>query len=244
MLLPFCLIVVSCGAALLSKSQRSWCDVLEVPEPLAGARVEREQAVAEQVRAGAVGAVVVVGRRAGREVGDAALRVDRDLAPGVGAADVLPGVLRPRLVAELAGMRHGVELPHQLAGDHVVGAQVAGRRHVALAGAPSRAGSGSRRPCPACRTECARWSPDRVPSPSRRSTTPFVAERRDRLARCARRSPAGSRSSRRSAGDPCRPCSPSSSCRAAVIACMPSWIQISLPVFASSATIAPFRPRP
>ena len=107
---------------------------LEVPHALAGARVERDQRVRVEVAADAIGAVVVVGRRAGREVGDAAARVDRDLAPGVGAADVLPGVLRPRLVALLAGMRHRVERPHQLAGDDVVGAQRARRRQVAFAG--------------------------------------------------------------------------------------------------------------
>ena len=111
---------------------------LEMPQPLAGARVEREQRSAEQVRAEPIGAVVVVGRRPGREVGDAARRVDRDLAPGVGAADVLPRVLRPRVVAELARVRDGVELPDELAGDDVEGAQVAGRRQVVLARWPSR----------------------------------------------------------------------------------------------------------
>ena len=60
-------------------------------------------------------------------------RVDGHLAPVVDAADVLPGVLRPRVVPELARPRHGVERPHQLARDDVVGADVAGRRHVAFA---------------------------------------------------------------------------------------------------------------
>ena len=107
---------------------------LEMPEPLAGARVERDQAVGEQVRARPVGAVVVVGGRAGREVRDPALLVNRQFAPRVDAADVLPRVLWPRLVAELARMRNGVKLPGQLAGDHIVRAQIAGRRHVAFAG--------------------------------------------------------------------------------------------------------------
>ena len=139
-------------------------DGLEVPQALAGARVEREQAVAEQVRADAVGAVEIVGRRAGREVGDAALLVDGDLAPGVGAADVLPGVLRPGVVAELARMRNGVERPDQLAGEDVVRAEIAGRRSVAFAGrraqddqvledAPGRAGLNA---APARRGRCPR----------------------------------------------------------------------------------------
>ena len=47
---------------------------LEVPEPLAGARIERHDRRAEEVRADAVGAVEVVGGRPERDVGDAALR--------------------------------------------------------------------------------------------------------------------------------------------------------------------------
>ena len=62
----------------------------------------------------------------------------RELAPVVRAADVFPGVLRPGLVAELARVRHGVELPCQASGDDVVGADVAGRRHVVLAGGRSQ----------------------------------------------------------------------------------------------------------
>ena len=55
-------------------------DHLEMPEPLAGAGVEGEQAVAEEVGALPVGAVEVVFRTGGREVDDAALFVDRELA--------------------------------------------------------------------------------------------------------------------------------------------------------------------
>ena len=80
-----------------------------------------------------VGAVVVVGRRAGGEVGDAALGIDADLTPDIGAADVLVGLLRPGVVAELARMRNRTEAPDFLAGDDVVGADVAWRRHVVLA---------------------------------------------------------------------------------------------------------------
>ena len=45
-------------------------DGLEVPEPLARSRVEREQAVAEQVVAGAIAAVEIVRGRAGRHEDD------------------------------------------------------------------------------------------------------------------------------------------------------------------------------
>ncbi len=93
---------------------------LEVPEALAGARVEREQRVAEEVGALAIAAEHVVGRRAEREVGDPAPLVDRDLAPRVHAAGPLPCALGPGVVAELARVRDRVEGPHQLAGDDVV----------------------------------------------------------------------------------------------------------------------------
>ena len=107
---------------------------LEVPHSLAGARVEREQTVGEQVHAVAIRTVEIVGGRSGRYVDDAPLLVDRHLAPVVRAADVLVGLLRPRVVAEFAGLRHGVELPHALAGDDVIGADVAWRRHPGFAG--------------------------------------------------------------------------------------------------------------
>ena len=45
---------------------------LEVPQPLAGARIQRQQAVAEEIRADAIGAVVVVGGRDSGKIGDAA----------------------------------------------------------------------------------------------------------------------------------------------------------------------------
>ena len=87
---------------------------LEMPEPFAGARVERQQAVGEEIRAVPIRAVEIVGRRSGRDVDDAALLVDRHRAPVVRAAGVLVGVLRPGLVAELAGHRDGVKLPDLL----------------------------------------------------------------------------------------------------------------------------------
>ena len=47
-------------------------DRLEVPESLARPRVERDDAVGEEIRAVSIGAVEVVGRRTGHEVDDAA----------------------------------------------------------------------------------------------------------------------------------------------------------------------------
>ena len=109
-------------------------DHLEVPQPLARPCVERDERVAEQIRAVPVGAVEVVSRRAGGKENDAALGIDGELAPCIGAADVFPGIRRPGVVAEFTGMRDGVEPPRLFAGDDVVRANVAGRREVALAG--------------------------------------------------------------------------------------------------------------
>src|SRR4030095_59934 len=73
-----------------------------------------------------------------REVGDAALLVDRDLTPRVDAAGPLPGALRPGVVAELSWIGNRVKRPRELAGHDVVGAKIARRRAVAFAGLGSR----------------------------------------------------------------------------------------------------------
>src|SRR4029079_16831949 len=72
--------------------------------------------------------------RPGREKRDTTFGVDCDLTPGIGAADVFPRIFRPRVVAELSWMWHGVERPDQLSGDDVVGAEISGRRKVGFAG--------------------------------------------------------------------------------------------------------------
>src|SRR4029078_5414664 len=72
-------------------------------------------------------------RRSCRDVDDAALLVERHLAPVVRAADVVPSIWRIRVVTELSWMGNGVELPQQLAGDDVVRADVSRRRHDGLA---------------------------------------------------------------------------------------------------------------
>ena len=109
-------------------------DGLEMPQALAGACVEREQTVGEKVGAVPIRAVEVVGRRSGWDIDDATFIVDGHLTPVVRAAGVLECIFRPRLVAELTGLRHRVKLPRALAGDDVVGADVAGWRHPSLAG--------------------------------------------------------------------------------------------------------------
>src|SRR5437016_10995814 len=87
---------------------------LEMPQALAGAGIERQQTVAEEIGAAAVGAVKVVLRARRGGVNDTALFVDREFAPDIRSADALPGILRPRIIPEFAGARNGVEGPHQL----------------------------------------------------------------------------------------------------------------------------------
>ena len=101
---------------------------LEVPHAFTGCRAEAEDGVREQVVAVPVAAVEIVGGGSRRGEDETALLVEGDAGPGVGAAGVFPGVLRPRLVAELAGVRDGVERPLLPAGVDVERADVTRRR--------------------------------------------------------------------------------------------------------------------
>ena len=99
---------------------------LVVPDALSGGGSQREHAVAEEVGAVAVAAPEVPRRRAGRQEDEPARVVDADPAPRVRAADGLPRVGGPGVVAGLARPRDRVERPPDRAGAHVVGADVAG----------------------------------------------------------------------------------------------------------------------
>ena len=110
---------------------------LEMPDPLAGRRVEGEQGVGEEVGAHAVAAVEVGGGRAGGDEHQPPLVVHRHARPVVGGADAEPRVRRPGVVAVLAGMRDGAEDPPDLAGAGVECADVPGGGGVGL-GVPRR----------------------------------------------------------------------------------------------------------
>ncbi len=105
-------------------------DDLEVPDPSPRARVQADQAFREEIVPLAMAAVPVVRGRAHRQVDVAELRVVAHRGPDVRVAGVAPRLVLPRLVAELAGLRHGVEGPELPAGAHVEAAHVA-RRHLA-----------------------------------------------------------------------------------------------------------------
>src|SRR5688572_21053742 len=103
---------------------------LLMPDSLAGARIDRDERVGEQVVALAIAAVEVVARAAESDERDAVLLVNSELAPVVPAAAQLPMALWPRLVAELAFVRNDMEDPRELSGPHVVGMDVRGRAAV------------------------------------------------------------------------------------------------------------------
>ena len=119
-------------------------DHLEMPQAFAGARVQRQQAVGEQIRAVAIDAVEIVlrARRWARRRCRASRRPTS--RSNVGAAHGLPCILRPGVVSELAGMRNGVKGPHQLSRAHIESADVAGRRVVLLHWWRSRESADSR----------------------------------------------------------------------------------------------------
>src|SRR5207249_1451880 len=92
---------------------------LEVPHPLAGARVQRQHAVGEQVGALAVACPEVERGRAQAGVDDAALGIDTHASPAVRATRDFPGIPGPGLVSELSGPWRSVEDPAALAGPGV-----------------------------------------------------------------------------------------------------------------------------
>ena len=80
-------------------------DDLEVPDALAGARVEAHERRREQVVTEAMAAVVVAGGGFDRQIQVAALRVERQRRPRAGVARVLRRSVLPGVVAELALLR-------------------------------------------------------------------------------------------------------------------------------------------
>ena len=106
--------------------------LLEVPAVLAAARIDRDDRDAEQVVAFPQVTVQHGPRIARREIDEPELGVDGRRLPH-GSAAVLPdvAVLRPSLVADLAGTGHGVEGPFELAGLRVERLDAAARAEIA-----------------------------------------------------------------------------------------------------------------
>ena len=102
-------------------------DALKVPDAAPGPGVEREHTVGEQVVSVPGHTVEVEGRRSGGGKHHRVLRIDSDAGPGIGAPGNRVGVLRPRLVAELARLRNGVKDPADFPAVDVEGTDVSGR---------------------------------------------------------------------------------------------------------------------
>src|SRR5258708_13282160 len=98
-----------------------------MPDSLACAGVQGNQAICEEIIASAIGAVEIKCRRAGRNVENSALGIESHSSPIVGRAAGLPRIFWPRVVAEFTRMRNGVKRPAQLAGSGVVSANFAWR---------------------------------------------------------------------------------------------------------------------
>src|SRR5262245_28269998 len=100
---------------------------LKMPDALAGLCFQTDQRFGEQVIAQAMSAIPVVGRRAGWHIDVTKFLVDAHQRPDISVAGVLPRLVLPGLIAELARLRHGLEYPERLAAADVESLDVATR---------------------------------------------------------------------------------------------------------------------
>src|SRR6185437_5759932 len=111
---------------------------LEMQKLLTGAGIKRQEAIGIKVVARPVAAVEFVFGGGNGKVCDAALRIDRYLAPDVHAAHVFVSVFRPRFIAGLSRTGNCMEDPEQFTGDSIEGANISGRRQITLTGRTSQ----------------------------------------------------------------------------------------------------------
>ena len=81
--------------------------------------VDRDKALGKQVVARAQAAVEIRARRLDRQIGEPELLVGGHLVPDADVAVDRPRFIQPRVVAEFAGTRDGVEGPQAFPGPHV-----------------------------------------------------------------------------------------------------------------------------
>ena len=165
---------------------------LVVPQPLAGAKIEREQRVAEQVVAFPIAAPQIERRRAEREIPDAALLVDRQTRPRCWRR-------RPSSTRRAATCRSRIRPAEESCGTSTRACRSARRTRGCL-----RAASCTLRRAPSPGREDSRTPVRAIPIARRRSAAgvrprPFAqvheavhAEARDRFSRSAHRAAAGS----------------------------------------------------
>src|SRR4029078_9173386 len=88
-------------------------DALEMPTPLSGSCIQRDDGRAEEIGARTIDPIEIVSRRSERNVGNPAPRINLHLAPVINTADVFPRILWPGVITKLARTRDGVERPRQ-----------------------------------------------------------------------------------------------------------------------------------
>src|SRR5262245_63334570 len=100
---------------------------LKMPDALAGLRLYADERFGEEVVTQAMSAVPVACRPAGLQIDVPQSLVAAHQRPDVSVAGVLPRLVLPGLIAELARLGHGVEYPERLAGADVESLDVAAR---------------------------------------------------------------------------------------------------------------------
>ena len=103
-------------------------DSLKMPDSLPRLRLQRDQAVGEQIIADPVSAVKIRHGRAGWNVNNSPTGIDGHAGPIVGSAGGLPCVPRPGVIPKLPGVRDGMKRPAQFSGSHIKGANIPRRR--------------------------------------------------------------------------------------------------------------------
>ena len=97
---------------------------LEMPNPLAGLRIDTHQALREQIVSQSVTAVPIVGRRANRQVDITQVQVSAHHGPHIGVAAVAPRAVLPGVCTQLTALRNGMEYPALLPGADIESAHV------------------------------------------------------------------------------------------------------------------------
>src|ERR1700681_4333997 len=101
---------------------------LKVPLVLSRLDINRDHGISVEIRTFAVAPIKVASRRSKGQVDQTALLIDRKVKwPRVGAGPVPPTIAIPRVVAGLARLRDGAELPQFRASAGVVCSGVSGR---------------------------------------------------------------------------------------------------------------------
>src|SRR5262245_3293490 len=100
---------------------------LEMPDPLAGASIQADQAFSKEAIARSLAAVVVIAGSAERQIDVAQRLVRAHHRPDIRIARCLPRILLPGLIAVLTFAGDGAEKPLLLARADIEAPQVAGR---------------------------------------------------------------------------------------------------------------------